>query len=387
MNARRHSILSRLLIPIYRLTLAVLDRSLFTRRHIRPGSIALVRLDAIGDFVLWLDSAKHYRQAFPQQHLTLIANSIWADLARQLPYWDEVIAIDVRRLLRHPWYRWQTLHRIRAAGFDIAIQPTFSRVLLQGDSVLRATGARQRIGSTGDLSNISTQDKATGDSWYTRLIPTSQATMTELERNAEFVSELTGRVIEATLPAIPALNITQRHMPDSAFFIVVPGASWTGRQWPVINFIQATQLIAEKYGLLPLLCGSAAERDLCQQLADGLTVSCQNLAGETSLPELVELIRKATLLVSNETSAIHIAAAVATPSVCILGGGHYGRFMPYPPPSGEHSLAATHRMSCYNCNWKCNQPHTLGEAMPCIAHIKVETVMHLAETALRHAAE
>ena len=365
-----------------------LDRTVRAKGKTVPETMAVIRLDAIGDFILWLTAAKQLRQTYPNKIITLIANSLWTDLARQLPYWDNVLPIDVRRFQRQPIYRWRVMRQIRAAGFEIAIQPTFSRILLQGDSIIRASSAPHRIGSSGDLSNISSSDKTIGDSWYTRLILAAGKPMHELERNAEFVSGLAGRVIGATLPTIPALNITQRHIPNSTFFIVVPGASWTGRQWPVINFIQATQSIAEKYGLLPVLCGSAAERDLCQQLADSLSKSCKNLAGQTSLAELVELVRKATLVISNETSAIHIAAAVGTPSVCILGGGHYGRFMPYRGHrEGLLPLAATHRMPCYNCNWQCTQPHTQGEAMPCIAEIKIETVVQLAETALRYSAK
>lgn len=380
--------LHKLIVRYHRTLSLKLDQTAQISGKTIPNTIAVIRLDAIGDFILWLEAAKQLRLTYPNQPLTLIANSIWADLARQLPYWDNVLPINVRRLVRQPFYRWRVLRQIRATGFDIAIQPTFSRVLLQGDSLIRATGARQRIGSVGDLSNISLQDKTIGDSWYTRLIPASPVAMTELERNAEFVGGLSGREIEATLPAIPTLNTTHQHMPDSAFFIVVPGASWTGRQWPVMHFAQTIKLIATKYGLLPVLCGSAAERDLCQQLADSLSKSCKNLAGQTSLAELVELVRKATLVISNETSAIHIAAAVGTPSVCILGGGHYGRFMPYRGHrEGLLPLAATHRMPCYNCNWQCTQPHTQGEAMPCIAEIKIETVVQLAETALRYSAK
>jgi len=59
------------------------------------------------------------------------------------------------------------------------------------------------------------------------------------------------------------------------------------------------------------------------------------LAGKTTIAQLVELIRNASLLIGNDSAAIHMAAATQTPSVCILGGGHYGRFLPYQPESRE----------------------------------------------------
>jgi ADP-heptose:LPS heptosyltransferase len=60
------------------------------------------------------------------------------------------------------------------------------------------------------------------------------------------------------------------------------------------------------------------------------SVSISNECGKTSLPELCEAIANAQLLLSNDSSAFHIAAAVQTPVVCVLMGRHYGRFAPYP---------------------------------------------------------
>jgi len=88
------------------------------------------------------------------------------------------------------------------------------------------------------------------------------------------------------------------------------------------------------------------------------------------------LIRGAQALIGNETSGIHIAAAVGVPAVGILGGGHFGRFLPYPnsieSPKPE---AVFHAMECYGCNWNCSQPHVRGEAVPCIRSVDVQDVM------------
>ena len=50
---------------------------------------------------------------------------------------------------------------------------------------------------------------------------------------------------------------------------------------------------------------------------------------KTNINELIEAIRDAEFLITNETSAVHIAESVTTKSFCILGGGHFGRFLPY----------------------------------------------------------
>ena len=350
-------------------------------------SLVLVKLDAIGDFILWLDTAKEYSRIFPGRRIELIANAAWADLAANFPYWGKVWSIDVQRFSSSPVYRWQTVRIVRKAGFEIAIQPTYSRAFMHGDSIVRATGAVQRIGSVGDYSNIRRGLKVVSDTWYTALISATEHPLMELYRNAEFLSNLSGKVHEAELSKLVTSAIQALHLKvKNDYFIVFPGASWHGRQWPIAHFVEFLDKLHQTYGWQPIVCGGEADRVLCQTIVNKSTTSVLNLAGKTSLAELAELIRSAKILIGNETSAVHIAAAVATPSICVLGGGHYGRFMPYPDKIvGIKPSPAIRKMDCFNCNWNCSQAHDPSGPVPCIAQISVEQVLVLADQAIQSA--
>lgn len=369
------------LTNLFRLGILLIDRTIPHRKpDTDTGKILIVRLDAIGDFIIWLASAKEFRRLYPRKKIILIANSTWAGMAQELPYWDEVWPIDMHKFTRNPGYRWRLLCKVNRAGFEIAIQPTFSRVLLHGDSVIRASNATARIGSVGDLSNISAQDREIADCWYTQLLPASSAPMMELERNAEFFAHLSGKPCLASLPQLATFtNLPIRLHHPGDYFILFPGASWHGKQWPVRYFATVMDQLYQRYGWRAILCGSLAERKLCQAVAEQATAATINLAGKTTLIEFAELIRGARLLIGNDTSAVHIATAVGTPSVCVLGGGHYGRFMPYPEAiKGTKPLVAVYKMPCFNCNWHCNQPHDLAGPVPCVSSMTVEKVLHLA---------
>lgn len=364
---------------ISKVILFVLDQiAVFSISGKTSSGVALIRLDNIGDFILWLDTAKEYRRLYPKQKITLIANSAWADFARHFQFWDEIWSLEIRKFGRDPFYRWSLLRRVRQACFQTVIQPTFSRVLLLGDSLIRASAAEQRIGSVGDLANVSAKEKARSDRWYTRILAASPQSMMELERNAEFISQLSGTSYVASLPRIPVLQaLSEEKRPNVDYFILFPGASWAGKQWPASAFADLLRQLQRQFSWQAVLCGSPAEAGLCASivLASGQD-TCINLAGQTSLAELTELIRGARLLVGNDTSAVHISAAVGTPAVCILGGGHYGRFMPYTPElAGLKPVAATYKMPCYHCNWRCTQPHVLGGPLPCISKVSIATVI------------
>jgi hypothetical protein len=81
-------------------------------------SVLLIRLDLIGDFVLWLDAAQSYKRLYPRHKITLVVNHICVELAQALPYWDEVIGINVGQLRSNDVYRVKVVSRLRRRNFS-----------------------------------------------------------------------------------------------------------------------------------------------------------------------------------------------------------------------------------------------------------------------------
>jgi ADP-heptose:LPS heptosyltransferase len=339
--------------------------------------LVLVRLDAIGDFILWLPFAYAYRKLYPKQRIVLIANSTWADFAEEFDYWDEVWPVHLQSFVRNPLYRWRFLSKVAAGGFSAAIQPTYSRVFLHGDSIVRATRAFTRIGYEGDYSNIGFYQKKISDRWYTRLVPANHEPMMELTRNEEFVR---GLCMGSSAPRKPIMVSSARthhsHFPCKPYAIIFPGASWAGKMWPVDNFAELAQWLHKELGYQIVVCGSQEESSLAEALIAAARLSdTGNYAGKTTLSEFVELVSRADLLVGNDTSAVHIAAAVGTPSICLLGGGHYGRFMPYPKDwPGCRPFPVFYSMECYGCNWQCDKRRSASGSVPCVENISLDAV-------------
>ena len=346
--------------------------------------IALVRLDAIGDFVLWLDAAKEYRVHYPDKKIILIANSLWSQLALEFPYWDEVWPIHPGKFAKNYFYRWKWLRRISKHGFDMAIQPTFSRQILTGDTVVRATNAPSKIGFDGDIGNATELDLRLSKKWYSRLLKSSSIPMMELERNGEFIKLLFKKAYSPAIATFPLIGIKNALVVDaSQYCIIFPGAGWVGRMWPIAHFVGLIELIRQNYGLDVILCGSESERDIGEAISSRLPFRVQNFCGMTSLLQLINIIKGASFLVANETSAIHIAVAIKTPAVCILGGGHYGRFMPYPHKYlNSRLMVANEEMECFGCNWECSIRQTKDGAVPCIERITPDKVKKMIDNIL-----
>ena len=355
------------------------------RKPAHSRGVGLIRMDSIGDFILWLDAAKEFRNLYPNVKTTLIANQVWSDLAKLLPYWNDVIPVDRNKFTRNPLYRFQIFRRIRKRGFESVIHTTYSRDYFRGDSLIRATGALQRIGSFGDISNMTSLQKIISDRWYSQLLSATSRPLMELQRNAEFMNGLGLRSFTADKPSLPPLtDLPDKLVIKHPYYIVFPGTSLPEKKWPASKFGELMLKLSALDNGVAVLCGSWKEQDLCDHVIAASGMKALNMAGKASLPELAEMIRRAKYLVGNDTSAVHIAAAVGTPSVCILGGGHYGRFLPYAIETDKQvaPVPVTHRMDCFNCNWQCTQPHEKGFAMPCISGIKVDQVIKVIEEIL-----
>ena len=348
-------------------------------KHNQQKLVLLVRQDAIGDFILWLDTAKEYRKYYPPENckIILIGNALWSDLAKGLPFWDEVLPVNVKAFKTLSRYRWNILRKVRNYGAEIAIQPTYSREFYHGDSLIRASNASKKVSFAGNMSNRDQLKSILADRWHTELIPSSPEQLSELERNAEFFS---GFIKKLYLPSYPELELSGdcniQELKRKSFYILSLGANKKYREWPYKYYAKIAQKIHKKTGWLGLICGAENEFDLGEHIKKLCDAPLQNYTGQTTLSELTCLLAKSQILISNETGTAHIANAVGTPTVCILGGGHFGRFVPYPELSGKinNLKVVYHKMPCYGCDWKCVYHIKDEDPAPCISNISVDAV-------------
>jgi ADP-heptose:LPS heptosyltransferase len=342
-------------------------------------TLLLVRLDLIGDFIIWLDAAKEFKKLYPDKRIVLYANSAWAPLAERLAYWDEVVSIDMTRLRADDAYRLKLLYRTHFRGFDISIQPTYSREYVS-DLVVRASKAPQRIGQLGDVNNINPERKAVTDTWYTRLVPQGIFPEIELNINAELIRALGHSDFKSRLPYLERrTELPPELVIASEYCVIVPGASWEPKMWPAANFAELARKINQNRNLKIVLCGTQSERTICNRVAELSGVDVINLAGLTTLLHMIEIIRNASLLVANDSASVHIGAVTRTPSVCILGGGHFGRFLPYEPEIQENNHPSPkvifNKLDCYGCRWRCHYPLIAEQSVPCISGVDVSQVL------------
>jgi heptosyltransferase-2 len=274
----------------------------------------------LGDAVMSLPAIRSIREALPEAHIAVAARPGLVDLYARENAIDRVIPCPKPKGLRE---RRAFAASLRAERFDGAI-------LLQNafDAALMAWMARipVRIGYNRDGRGL----------LLTHAIPVPEAG--EIPRHERFYYlELLRRAgLVEHWPSVEAIRLggidTAREAGvrrlaalgiDCPAIGISPGAAYgDAKRWLPERFAEAGRQVAGTLQASVLIFGSGPERPLCEAVAETLRASCaavHNLAGETTLGQFIDLAAACRLFLTNDSGAMHIASALAVPTVAIFG--------------------------------------------------------------------
>lgn len=101
---------------------------------------------------------------------------------------------------------------------------------------------------------------------------------------------------------------------------IQPGARWPTKCWPAQNFAELVRLLAEKYpDMRFVVMGGADDKPRAETIFRAAPEHVLNLCGATSLPEMIEWLRRCDLMITNDTGPMHVAAALGTPLIALFG--------------------------------------------------------------------
>jgi ADP-heptose:LPS heptosyltransferase len=342
--------------------------------------LLIIKTDAIGDYILFRNFIEIIKnaEAFKDYQIDLLGNKLWQDIALKYDagFIGQFFFIEPDDLYEAPLQTLRLGLLLFKNNYQTVLQPTFARTFIT-DSVAAFTAAKQIIGFDGDAERINPKYKAKTDKFYTQRLIVPQNICFEFDRSKFFFETVLKQPVNLNSPYI---NIEKA---ERAGIIVFPGAGVSKRSLEPEKFLALIKLIITQTSHPVYLAGGSGETETGNYLAENLPArSVYNLIGKTSLTQLIDLIGNASLVISNESSAIHIASATKTKSVCILGGGHFGRFAPYPHTMENTPLCIFEQMACYHCNWNClfNTPES--EPFPCVSAISVQKVWQAVERLL-----
>lgn len=308
---------------------------LWPRPPLRAGDpgirrILVVRVDLIGDVVLSLPAVRALRRAYPDAELDMLvlpsAAGVLAgepDITRVLTYDPNIWRRPVALLRPRNWDGVRDLlTMLRSARYDLCVS-------VAGDwgSVLAwVSGARRRVGYAGEAYPGLMTDPVPGGRYAVR------------KHEVEYVKALAraagGVVADDALPVLhvaPEGALGVRQTLDALgvgagsrpMVVLHPGAhNGKAKRWPTASWAALAERLAD-VGADVLITGAAGDAALVGTIARGARAGgrtrVHDLAGRTTLPELVALLAQCDLLVSGDSGPLHIACAVGTAVVGLYG--------------------------------------------------------------------
>jgi len=173
-------------------------------------------------------------------------------------------------------------------------------------------------------------------------------------------AELPKRFAVPIQPEARAKSIAWLRDVPQPWIAIAPGARWLTKRWPVRHFAELARLALDRFGGTVILVGTPDDTPLSLELAEGLDGRCLDLAGKTTVGELVAVLDRCAAVISNDTGPLHVAAALGKPCLATYLCTRIDLHGPYPihphtaavattvPCAGSYLRSCPHGLRCLN---------------------------------------
>lgn len=308
-----------------------------------PQNILVIKLDHLGDVLLATPVFSNLKRAYPSAKIHALVGE-WGEVGlRNHPDVDKILRYNSRfyRRLGEPKSQCKILTilaLLRQQKYDLVMD-------LRGDwfsalfALMKPT--RYRL----DYAWLQVANKL-GLARFTGLH--------QLERNLDLL-----RIANIqTFCKLPTFHTTDDDqdwaddflresgiLPNCPLIVIHPGSPITLKRWRTERFADvADWLIAQKKAQI-LFVGTRDEMDVISAVQKQMHGRSINLAGETTVSQLAELLKRCHLFLGNDSGPMHIAAAVGTQTIGLYGPGNPARF----GPVGSNCHAVRHQPHCPPC--------------------------------------
>jgi heptosyltransferase-1 len=307
--------------------------------------LLVVRLGAMGDILHALPAVTALRKAHPAWRIDWAVEPRWTPLltsepdsfpqdairSETRPVVDRIHPVPAKKWGRAPFRR-ETLAEIRALRADLRAGEYDAVLDLQGSIrsavVAQLSGCRRIVGEA--------KPRETPARWlFTERVETLGRHV--IEQDIELTGALAGDLLTAAAPLLPVDAEAEEwcnqlpELKDALWMgkpvvLIHPGGGWGAKRWPQDRYGALAEEFTRRGGLV-LVNAGPGEEDLAADVlaaANGhaSVVSC-------SLPQLIALSKRVSLVIGGDTGPLHLACALGQPVVGIYGPTDPGRNGPY----------------------------------------------------------
>lgn len=309
-----------------------------------PRNIIVRMPNWLGDLVMATPVLAELRNKWPQSKITAMCQANVAPLLKNDPHIDEIFSYRRPSGWIHRSQHLDIIERLRQGEYDLGILLTNS---FSSAWWFWRGHVKNRVGYAGNLRSF-LLNKAPS---YPRNKETQHLVVTYkmlLESMGIPVTDIPPQLYISNEEKEAAEHILVRSEIDPRNSTIVginPGAAYgSAKCWLPERFVEVTQRLLEDPTVNVLFFGDQAGAPLVSQICQHMPSRVINLAGKTSIRELMSLIQKCTVFLTNDSGPMHIAAALNVPLVALFGSTNAVKTGPLP--MGE---VIQKKVSCSPC--------------------------------------
>jgi len=334
--------------------------------------ILIIHTAFIGDIILSTPLIKKIKAKYIDEgsSITYVTTPAGASVLKNNPDLDEIIAYDKRGT--HKGFKGLYLlgKRLNYKGFDEVIIP---HRYLRSSILGRLTGAPIRIG----------YDNASGGFLLTKKIPYDRSKH-EVEKLLSFIEldNFTNKKLSLYPSEIDKKKIDEiwkkNNLDGKKIILVAPGSKWFTKKWPIEYFNELLKKLAKKSEYRIILIGGQ-EESMLNMYTDKNII---NLMGKTSLLDVAELCNRSEIIVTNDSSPIHIASAFEKLHIVAIFGATT-KELGFFPWSKNSEVLENNNLDCRPCGLhggdKCPKGHfkCMLDIKPEIVYEKIQNYLNL----------
>lgn len=277
------------------------------------ASNILIRLpNWLGDMVMSTSFVKAVKDTFPHASVDLIAKKGIDFLLDYFPGHHQHFLFDKKNYngLKGVYRFGKEIGRQKKYDIFFCLPNSFSSAVMGWSS-----GATIRVGYKKELR-----------SWMLTHSCQKKEGSHRVEEYIDLLRQFTGKEIEA-----PAVTLNAPVIKKGISVIVNINSEADSRRLPKEKAIAAIEALRKRIPAELILIGSPKEKEFVDSVYNALVTkeNVRNLAGQTSLPQLIELLASAAVMLTTDSGPAHVANALGTHTVVLFGAGNERNTSPF----------------------------------------------------------
>lgn len=345
--------------------------------------ILIIRPDHLGDVLLAMPAIQLLKRRRPDLGIDLLCGEWSAEIPAAYREIDQVLTLpfpgfhrgaDAYRnpaILALAWAR-----RLRREPYDCAfiMRPDH----WWGACLAYLAGIPERIGyAAPGVEPFLT--RALAHSHQHGLLQNLQLVSSWLGESDNSPAKLSYPIDAAARTAVDACLADWRIPAHQALICIHPGSGASSKLWSAESWAMVADKLSRRYDCVTIFTGAASEANLLEEISAKIRSKAHSSAGATSVSQLAALYQRARLVLGPDSGALHLAAAVGTPTVALFGPADPVEFAPWGDARWHKALSSP--IGCSPCrilDWSADE----RGFHPCVRDITVSQVLEAADQVL-----